>query len=28
LGAIGAVLIVGSTYVGQAIEQKHRTSGL
>jgi drug/metabolite transporter (DMT)-like permease len=26
LGAIGAVLIVGSTYVGQAIEQKHRTS--
>ena len=28
LGAIGAVLIIGSTYVGQAIEQKHRTSGL
>ena len=28
LGAIGAVLIVGSTYVGQAIEQKHRNSGL
>jgi drug/metabolite transporter (DMT)-like permease len=26
LGAIGAVLIVGSTYVGQAIEQKHRNS--
>jgi len=28
LGVIGAVLIVGSTYVGQRIEQKHRISGL
>ena len=27
LGVIGAVLIVGSTYVGQGIEQRHRTSG-
>jgi len=27
-GVIGAVLIVGSTYVGQKIEQKHRISGL
>ena len=24
IGAIGALLIVGSTYVGQSIEQKHR----